>query len=68
MLDNDHVLMPNRKRRSPRRFLIGETNAGRKLTVVVERTRDAGSWRPVTAWNSRADEIATFNRVFGRQQ
>jgi uncharacterized DUF497 family protein len=55
MLSNTHILVPN-KGHEPRLFLVGVTNGGRILTVVVEPTRDEGTWRPVTAWD--ADDYA----------
>ncbi len=51
MLSNTHILVPN-KGHEPRLFLVGTTNGGRALTVVVEPTRDYGTWRPITAWDA----------------
>jgi len=39
-------------------FVIGETNSGRVLTVVIEQTRVAGTWRPVTAFQANDAERA----------
>jgi hypothetical protein len=54
---NNHVTLRNRgrARRSARklrdrRLLIGETNGGRTLTLVIERTNDPTSWVIVTGW------------------
>jgi len=54
---NNHVTLRNRgrTRRSARklhdrRLLIGETNGGRTLTLVIERTKDPTSWLIVTGW------------------
>ena len=36
----------------PRRLLIGETDGGRTLTLVIERTVDPTTWLIVTGWAS----------------
>jgi hypothetical protein len=60
---NNHVTLRNRgrARRSPRklrdrRLLIGETNGGRTLTLVIEQTNDPTSWLIVTGWTATRDE------------
>jgi hypothetical protein len=35
-----------------RRLLIGETDGGRVLTLVIERTVDPSTWLIVTGWSS----------------
>jgi uncharacterized DUF497 family protein len=55
MLSNRHLLAPNR-RNAPRRFLLGTSNSGRALVVVIEPTNDPGTWRPITAWDADEDE------------
>ena len=54
---NSHATLPNkgRARRSPRelrdrRLLVGDTNGGRTLTLVIERTSDPTTWLIVTGW------------------
>jgi uncharacterized DUF497 family protein len=42
---------------SSRRLLIGETNGGRALTVVIEETHDPTTWRVITGWESRRREL-----------
>ena len=39
-----------------RSFLIGRTDGGRILTVVIEATLDPTTWLPVTAWESTPAE------------
>lgn len=60
---NNHVTLRNRgrTRRSPRQLrdrllLIGETNGGRTLTLVVERTKDPTSWLIITGWAATSAE------------
>jgi uncharacterized DUF497 family protein len=39
-----------------RRLVIGRTDGGRILTLVIERTVDPGTWLIVTGWDSTAAE------------
>ena len=39
-----------------RRLLIGETDGGRALTLVIERTLDPTTWLVVTGWSATAGE------------
>lgn len=39
-----------------RRLLIGFTDGGRTLTLVVDRTLDPTTWLIITGWNSTAAE------------
>jgi len=39
-----------------RRLMIGTTNGGRFLTLVIERTIDPTTWLIVTGWSSTAAE------------
>jgi uncharacterized DUF497 family protein len=51
---NEHVFEENRRAPSgtSRLFLIGLTNGGRRLTLVVEPTADPTAWRVITGWDS----------------
>lgn len=59
---NRHVVIENlrgaRQRPQPRerRMLIGETDGGRVLTLVIEETHDPESWLIVTGWASTTAE------------
>jgi hypothetical protein len=39
-----------------RRLLVGETDGGRALTLVIERTLDPTTWLVVTGWSATAGE------------
>ncbi len=43
---------PERRQRTVRRLLIGRTNAGRTLTLVIEETIEPTAWLVVTGWVS----------------
>ncbi|MGH2763424.1 MAG: hypothetical protein ACRDL4_05580 [Thermoleophilaceae bacterium] len=65
LLGNPHVIMRNP--RSPaepgkRRLLIGRTDGGRTITLVIERTADPASWLVVTGWSSTAAERRMLER------
>jgi hypothetical protein len=65
LLRNPHVIVRNpRSRADPgkRRLLIGRTDGGRALTLVIERTADPESWLIVTGWSSTASERTMFER------
>ncbi len=63
LINNRYVILRNtgRRRRSrrkldTRRIVIGRTNGGRALTLVVERTNDHTTWLIVTGWTATSDE------------
>lgn len=39
-----------------RRLLVGSTDGGRVLTLVIERTIDPTTWLVITGWDSSATE------------
>jgi hypothetical protein len=58
LLDNEHVTVRNPRTPEPgsRRLLIGRTNGGRCLTIVIEQTVDPTTWLIVTGWASTDPE------------
>jgi hypothetical protein len=62
LLDNRYVIVQNPGRRPRRgqppgrRLLIGRTDGGRALTLVVERTREPTTWLIVTGWEATVRE------------
>lgn len=48
---NRHIVVRNPSD-AKRRLLIGRTDGGRALTLVIERTIDPSTWLIVTGWNS----------------
>jgi len=58
-LRNAHVTVSNPRGGHDfrkRRLMIGRTDGGRFLTLVIERTGDQTTWLVVTGWNSTAVE------------
>jgi uncharacterized DUF497 family protein len=62
LLDNRYAIVRNphraggRAHAPTRRLVIGETDGGRGLTLVIERTRDPTTWLIVTAWAATTRE------------
>lgn len=56
---NPHVVVRNPHQDSSRRerlLLVGLTDGGRPLTLVIERTGDPTTWLIVTGWSSTVTE------------
>jgi uncharacterized DUF497 family protein len=52
---NRHEIRPNsagRRKKDKRVHLIGQTNGGRRLTLVLEPTLDPTTWLTVTGWEN----------------
>jgi hypothetical protein len=51
---NEHVTLRNPRGREPakRRLLIGRTDGGRVLTLVIEDTNEPTTWVIVTGWSA----------------
>jgi hypothetical protein len=62
LLDDRYVILRNpgrgrgRRQRPARRLIIGRTDRGRALTLVVERTREPTTWLIVAGWEATAGE------------
>jgi uncharacterized DUF497 family protein len=63
---NPHITVRNPRAAEPgkRVLLIGATDGGRLLTVVIERTADPATWLVITGWASTAAE----RNLLGRQR
>jgi uncharacterized DUF497 family protein len=65
---NRHVVIKNlrgsheRPQRDARRLLIGRTDAGRVLTLVIEETIDLTTWLLITGWDSTRAERMILGR------
>jgi hypothetical protein len=40
--------------------IIGPTSTGRMITVVLERAKKYGVWRPITGWDATPLELAYY--------
>jgi hypothetical protein len=61
---NAYVVARNPNKTSPgkRRLIIGRTDGGRALTLVIEQTVDPTPWLIVTGWDSSARERKLLRR------
>jgi uncharacterized DUF497 family protein len=59
---NPHVVVKNRKDRRAHYLMIGTTHGGEIVTVALERTRDAGTWRVATAHPATDAQQQVFRR------
>jgi len=62
ILDNAHIIMPNRKRRRAKYLIIGRDNGGTSISVPIEPTHKSGIWRPITAWLSKKGEETILDK------
>lgn len=53
---NAHATIRNPHAPIRRRFLIGRTDGGRALTLVMEQTADPTSWLIVSCWSATLAE------------
>jgi uncharacterized DUF497 family protein len=61
---NPHVTVRDPRAPEPerRRLLIGRTDGGRVLTLVIERTVDPTTWLIVTGWSATLAERRMLRR------
>ena len=68
VLNNAYVIARNLRGRAPRRqprerrTLIGRTNGGRMLTLVIEETIEPTSWLIITGWTATERERKLLDR------
>jgi len=62
LLRNRHAIVrnvrghPNRAQREGRRLIIGTTDGGRVLSLIVEATIDPTTWLLITGWEATDSE------------
>lgn len=59
---NRHVIVRNPRDPGRRRFLIGATDGGRVLTLVIEQTAEQTTWLIVTGWSATEAERRILSR------
>lgn len=62
ILENSHMVVPNRRGRSGIFLVVGRDNSGSCIAVPVEPTYVVDLWRPITAWRCKASELAQLER------
>lgn len=56
ILDNVHIVLPNKKGFRGAYLVLGKDNGGACIAVPVEPTHDPTVWRPITAWPCKPGE------------
>ena len=56
LLGNVNTTGPNPRGGEKRRLLIGRTDGGRMLTLVIEQTLEPTSWLVITGWTATERE------------
>jgi hypothetical protein len=61
---NAHVTVrnPSRGPSEERRLMVGTTDGGRTLTLVIERTIEPTTWMIITGWSSTEAERSLLGR------
>lgn len=62
MFFNPWVLLRNKKHRAASHRLVGRTDSGRLLTLLVKETMDTGIWEVMNGWDSSKGERTLFGR------
>lgn len=62
VLENRHIIVPNRSRRRGLFLVIGVDNSGNCIAIPVEPTHDSKLWRPITAWYCKDSERTLLKR------
>jgi hypothetical protein len=62
LLRNPHETIRNPRDPERRRLLIGRTDGGRALTLVIEQTVDPTTWLIVTGWSATDAERRILDR------
>jgi uncharacterized DUF497 family protein len=62
VLENKHVIIPNRKHRRGLYLVVGRDNGGNCIAIPIERTYDSKLWRPITAWFCKDSERTLLER------
>lgn len=61
LLDEEYVVVRNRKDRRGLYLVIGKDHGGKCIAVPIEATRDPRRWRPITAWPCKDHERAKLD-------
>ncbi len=62
ILENSHMVIPNRRGGRGLYLVVGRDNGGSCIAIPVEATHVVDLWRPITAWRCKASELAQLER------
>ena len=66
VLEEVHIIVPNRKGRAAPLLLIGLDRGGACISIPIQPTQEDGVWRPITAWPSKEHEKERLRRARSR--
>lgn len=66
VFDSDPVYVPNKKGRSAHWKMLGDTDGGRALTILVVCQEVRRLLRPITGWDSQSWELTRWRPRRGR--
>lgn len=61
LLDDDFVVLRNRRDRKAPYVLAGRTHGGRLIVAPIVESAVEGRWRPITAWEPTEAQRARYN-------
>lgn len=68
LLDQEFVVVPNRKARRAAYLVIGRDHGGTCIAVPIEpMTYDQTLWRPITAWRCKDSERSVLDHTRRRR-
>ena len=59
---NRPVVLPNKRGRSGDYKLVGRTDGGRSLTVIIKHYPSRQAIRPITGWDSPKSDVTRYRR------
>jgi len=59
---NRHVILRNRRNRAASHRMVGKTDGGRMLTLLMTQTEDVGVWVAVNAWPASKAEKTMYGK------
>lgn len=60
VFSNDPVWAPNRRHRAGDWKMVGRTDGGRRLTIVIRFRQDVHELRPITGWDATDGELTRY--------
>jgi hypothetical protein len=67
VLENLHIIIPNRKERRGLFLVIGRDRGGACIAIPIEPTHDKTIWHPITAWPCKQSEDSILKQKRGNK-
>ena len=66
VFENRPIWIPDKRSASGDYKMVGRSNGGRRLTIIVEVKEHTRQLRPITGWPSTRGDITLYDRRRGR--